>query len=245
MAYYIFIEDNKINGAGQARILNEEIINLEVAESLYNAFVESPDMYIWNGNKVVVDPDYEEKQTQKEQERIALLNMTGADVERAIYKVKGIDFDDILAMVKDNPKIDEKALKIEFKANNFFRGNPYIEQVGSLLGFTSEMLDKFFDTKDYHYLTTCKLTINATPTEATATGTGSYPYGTLVNYKVELEGYKPYIGSVELLEDTELDIKLEKIEEVVDENTTDTTDVPNELDTTSSKSDEADTDMLE
>ena len=123
-------------------------------------------------------------------------------------------------MVKDNPTIDEKALKIEFKANNFFRGNPYIEQVGSVLGFTSEMLDKFFDTKDYHYLTTCKLTINATPTEATVTGNGSYPYGTLVNYKVELEGYKPYIGSVELLEDTELNIKLEKIEDVVDENTT-------------------------
>lgn len=167
--------------------------------------------------------EMEAKQAQKERERLAMLNMTGADVERAIYKVKGIDFDDILAMVKDNPAIDEKALKIEFKANNFFRGNPYIEQVGALLGFTSEMLDKFFEAKDYIYLTTCKLTINATPTEATITGSGSYPYGTLVDYKVELEGYKPYIGSVELLEDTILDIELEKIEEVVDENTTDTT----------------------
>lgn len=165
----------------------------------------------------------EQEKLKQEKERIFLLNMTGADVERAIYKVKGIDFDDILAIVKDNPAIDEKALKIEFKANNFFRGNPYISQVGSLLGFTSEMLDKFFDTKDYHYLTTCKLTINATPIEATITGNGSYPYGALVDYKIELEGYKPYIGSVELLEDTELDVKLENIEEVVDENTTDTT----------------------
>lgn len=171
-----------------------------------------------------------EELQQQERERLAMLNMTGADVERAIYKVKGIDFDDILAMVKDNPSIDEKALKIEFKANNFFRGNPYIEQVGALLGFTSEMLNKFFETKDYIYLTTCKLTINATPTEATIAGNGSYPYGTLVNYKVELEGYKPYIGSVELLKDTELNIELEKIEEVVDENTTDTTtDIPNEV----------------
>ena len=162
----------------------------------------------------------EQEKLKQEKERIALLNMTGADVERAIYKVKGIDFDDILAMVKNNPAIDEKALKIEFKANNFFRGNPYISQVGLLLGFTEDMLDNFFKTKDYHYLTTCKLTINAMPTEATVTGAGSYPYGTLVDYKVELEGYKPYIGSVELLEDTELNIKLEKIEEVVYENTT-------------------------
>lgn len=160
---------------------------------------------------------------KQERERIAMLNMTGADVERAIYKVKGIDFDDILAMVKDNPAIDEKALKIEFKANNFFRGNPYIEQVGALLGFTSKQLDKFFEAKDYIYLTACELTINATPAGAIGTGTVSYPYGTTAHYKVELEGYKPYIGSVELLEDTVLDIELEKIEEVVDENTTDTT----------------------
>ena len=186
--------------------------------------------YVIYDFEIMTVEEMEEKQVQKERERIALLNMTGADVERAIYKVKGIDFDDILAMVKDNPAIDEKALKIEFKANNFFRGNPYIEQVGSLLGFTSEMLDKFFETKDYIYLTTCKLTINATPTEATITGNGSYPYGTIVDYKVELEGYKPYIGSVELLEDTELNIELEKIEEVVDENTTDTTtDISNEV----------------
>ncbi len=171
-----------------------------------------------------------EELQQQERERLAMLNMTGADVERAIYKVKGIDFDDILAMVKDNPAIDEKALKIEFKANNFFRGNPYIEQVGALLGFTSKQLDKFFETKDYIYLTACELTINAVPAEAIGTGTVSYPYGTLVDYKVELEGYKPYIGSVELLEDTVLDIELEKIEEVVDENTTDTTtNVSNEV----------------
>lgn len=191
--------------------------------------------------------EYQQEQVKKEAERIAMLNMTGTDVERAIYKVKGIDFDDILAMVKDNPAIDEKALKIEFKANNFYRGNPYIEQVGALLGFTTEMLDKFFETKDYIYLTACKLTINATPAEATVTGDGSYPYGTLVDYKVELEGYKPYTGSIELLKDTELNIELEKIEEVVDENTTDTTesDVQDELDTTTSKPDEIDTDILE
>lgn len=183
------------------------------------------------GDEVIDNSEeYRQEQAKKEAERIAMLNMTGADVERAIYKVKGIDFDDILAMVKTNPAIDEKALKIEFKANNFFRGNPYIEQVGALLGFTSEMLDKFFETKDYIYLTTCKLIINATPTEATITGNGSYPYGTLVDYKVELEGYKQYIGSIEVLKDTELNIELEKIEEVVDENTTGTTtDIPNEV----------------
>ena len=161
---------------------------------------------------------YTEKEKKKqERERLALLNMTGADVERAIYKVKGIDFDDILEKVKDNPTIDEKALKIEFKANNFFRGNPYIEQVGSLLGCTSKMLDKFFDTKDYHYLTKKTLTINATPSNSVVTINGvettkvEVPYDTDVEYLVELEGYTSYYGSINLIEDKVIDVELKEV----------------------------------
>lgn len=165
-----------------------------------------------------------EELEQQRKEAVAMLMMTGADVERAIYKVKGIDFDDILIMVKDNPLIDEKALNIEFKANNFYRGNPYIEQIGNLLGFTSEMLDKFFETKDYHYLTTCKLDINATPEKATVIGNGSYPYGTTVHYKVECDGYVTVEGDIEMLKDKVVEI-------VLDENTAyaKPTDVSNEV----------------
>lgn len=89
---------------------------------------------------------------KKERERLNLLSLTAADVERAIYKVKGLDFDDILKLVKDNPNIDLKALKIELKANNFYRGNPYVSAIGNLLGFTEEQLDKFFETGDYEEL---------------------------------------------------------------------------------------------
>lgn len=99
--------------------------------------------------------EYEAERAQKEAERIAMLNLTAADVERAIYKAKGIDFDDVIALVEaqalseETPAIDIKALKIELKANNFYRGNPYIDVVGTLLGFTKEQLDEFFDTNDY------------------------------------------------------------------------------------------------
>ena len=91
---------------------------------------------------------------QRERERIAKLYLTGADVERGIYQAKGMDFDDILAFVMANPPegLDVKALKIELKANNFYRGNPYVDAIGTLLGFTKEQLDKFFETKNYIYL---------------------------------------------------------------------------------------------
>lgn len=102
----------------------------------------------------------EEELYEQKQQQIAMLSLTSADVERGIYKAKGMDFDDIIAMVENInnqppvgdeqlPKIDIKALKIELKANNFYRGNPYVDAVGSLLGFTKEQLDQFFMTNDY------------------------------------------------------------------------------------------------
>ncbi len=112
----------------------------------------------------VINPNYEAEQAQKERERLDMLNLTAADVERAIYKAKGMDFDDVVALVEQyneaapmdtesqSAAIDIKALKIELKANNFYRGNPYINAVGTLLGFTSEQLDNFFETNDYSKL---------------------------------------------------------------------------------------------
>lgn len=96
----------------------------------------------------------EEELAEQERARIALLNLTGADVERGIYQAIGMDFDDILVYITElKPEgVDLKALKIELKANHFYRGNPYIDIVGSLLGFTSEQIDKFFETNDPQYL---------------------------------------------------------------------------------------------
>lgn len=89
-----------------------------------------------------------------------MLHLTAADVERAIYKATGMDFDDIINKVSEiqtlgmGTDIDMKALKIELKANDFYRGNPYIDSVGQLLGFTPDMLDDFFATNDYTKLIT-------------------------------------------------------------------------------------------
>ena len=82
------------------------------------------------------------------------IDLPSADVERGIYKATGKDFDDVVAFVTQlQPEgLDIKALKIELKANNFYRGNPYVDAVGSLLGFTKEQLDAFFETGDFIYL---------------------------------------------------------------------------------------------
>lgn len=131
--------------------LDQEFYNLDKIE-------ETEFEYVLDGEEYVLkDEAWEEKQALKERERIAKLYLTGADVERGIYQAKGMDFDDIIALVEQlQPEgLDIKALKIELKANNFYRGNPYVNAVGALLGFTEEQLDKFFETKDY----TCLLPV--------------------------------------------------------------------------------------
>ena len=154
--YYIYIEDEKINGCGTCPSLNSETTNFEVSKTVYENVVKNQEKYIWDGSNIIENPNYEQEQAQKEAQRIAMLNLTGADVERAIYKAKGMDFDDIINFLEaqplseeGEPVVDIKALKIELKANNFYRGNPYINQVGTLLGFTSQQMDEFFETNDY------------------------------------------------------------------------------------------------
>lgn len=146
--YYFHIQNNQIVGKGQARLLNAE--NIEVSQDVYN----ESEKYIYQDGQIILDPEFEAKEAQKERERIAKLNLTGADVERGIYQAKGMDFDDIVAMVTQlQPEgLDIKALKIELKANHFYRGNPYVSAIGGLLGFTIGQLDKFFEFNDYTYL---------------------------------------------------------------------------------------------
>ena len=148
MKYYaIYNTKTEELSKAQCRCLNAECINMEVSKEVY----DNLEKYIYQNGELVLNPNYEAEQEAKEQERIAMLSLTAADVERGIYKATGKDFDDVVALVTElQPEgLDIKALKIELKANNFYRGNPYVDAVGSLLGFTKEQLDAFFETNDY------------------------------------------------------------------------------------------------
>lgn len=99
-----------------------------------------------------------EEVAERERQRLDALTLTPADVERALYKAKGMDFEDLKALIAEQiPTVDIKGLSIEFRAKDFYRGAVangmrLFDVVGQLLNITSEQLDKFFETKDYHYL---------------------------------------------------------------------------------------------
>ena len=65
MKKYIFVQDGKINGYGEAIQLTEGVQNIEVSEDVYNEFIQEPLKYIYADGKIVENPNYEnEKQRE-------------------------------------------------------------------------------------------------------------------------------------------------------------------------------------
>ena len=151
MTYYVYIENEKINGYGQCKCLNEDVLNIEVDEEIYNNI----EKYIYQDGEIILDLDYEEKQAQAERERIGKLSLTKREVFLGLYQAKQITPDMIKAQITD------PAVLIEFEyANDYYRGNPLIDVIGNTLGITSEQLDKFFETNDYTTLLTSEGEVN-------------------------------------------------------------------------------------
>jgi hypothetical protein len=150
--YYAFIENNKINGVGECRQLTEGVTNFEITEEIYNDI----DRYMWDvdNQEVIINPNYEEEQRQKERQRLDALTLTPADVERALYRAKGMDFEDLKALIAQQiPTIDIKGLAIEFRAKDFYRGAVasgvrLFDVVGQLLGYMPTDMDYLFEHKE-------------------------------------------------------------------------------------------------
>lgn len=64
MTYYIFLENEKLNGAGQCPVINEDVENIEVSEDVYNAYCETPEKYIYSDGGIIENPNYGEEQKQ-------------------------------------------------------------------------------------------------------------------------------------------------------------------------------------
>lgn len=94
----------------------------------------------------------------KERQRLDALTLTPADVERALYKEKQMDFEDLKALIAQQlPMVDIKGLSIEFRAKDFYRGAVangmrLFDVVGHLLGYTPEDMDYLFEHKELPHI---------------------------------------------------------------------------------------------
>ena len=92
---------------------------------------------------LVLNPDYEREEQEKERQRLDMLSLTKREVFLALYRAKGITPDMVRGSITD-----EEAL-IEFDyAERFYRGNPLIDKIGIMLGYSIEDLDYLFEYKE-------------------------------------------------------------------------------------------------
>lgn len=136
MEYYAHINttDNSI-GIGQCPVSGDNIVCIEITEEVYNNI----DHYKYENGEVILNPNYEEEQAQKEKERVAMLHMTPLDFLKAIIKM-GISYDTIKGIMEANPEVD-----MEMKyCQNVYRGHPMINQFATQFGVSQEQLDYIF-----------------------------------------------------------------------------------------------------
>lgn len=116
--------------------------------------IETQDEYVLDGEEYVLkDEAWEQKQAQKERERIAMLSLTRGDVFRGLLMAKQVTRTQIRAMIENNETLsilEKEMALIDFdEALNFYRGNPLIDTLGMTLGITTKQLDEFFETGDW------------------------------------------------------------------------------------------------
>ena len=139
--YYAHIKDNKLTDISQCKYIGEEWINLEVSQDIF----DNSEKYIYSNGEIILNPDYEAEQVEKERQRLNLLNLTKADVLLALYQDKGITPEDIKTMLKDNTAA---LIKFDY-ASSYYRGDEVVNSLGLALGYTSEDMDYLFENKAF------------------------------------------------------------------------------------------------
>lgn len=140
-----------------AKIINEQTGLCEVGLGTNTGFYKSIGMTGLDVQQSDIDGNWylvekcpmksDEEKAREERERVNLLSMTKREMFLGLYQAKGITPEDLKAQITD------PATLIEFEyANDYYRGNPLIDVIGTQLGFTTEQLDRFFETKDYKEL---------------------------------------------------------------------------------------------
>ena len=185
------------------------------------AILEVPQGYIAiAGKPLMSEEDYNKEINQAELNRLNMLSMTRGDVFEALILAKGLTKPQIRAMI-ENAELDNitKALYLNRfdEALEFYRGHPVFDLLGDSLDITSGMLNNFFKTKDYHYLSKYTLEVHPTPSEAIVTINGeitnkiTLPYNTEVEYTVSLDNYVTQTGKLNLAENKVLTVELQPV----------------------------------
>lgn len=103
MNYYAFIINGKIDGKGQCPCSAEGLTCVEITEETYNNI----ERYIWNGESVILNPNYEQEQLIKQKQ---------ARIQEIKEKLDELDLKSIRAIRAGET---DRVLSIETEAQNY------------------------------------------------------------------------------------------------------------------------------
>ena len=146
---------------------------MEIKEILEKPYSSEQEMDFYIRNTQVLDYEIREteeelqawgldaeEEAEKEQERIAQLQLTRGDVFRALLLAKGVTRTMLRSIIEAMPVetpeqiIAKEMALIDFdEALDYYRGVALIDTVGAQLGISAEQMTNFFKTNDYHELT--------------------------------------------------------------------------------------------
>ena len=133
--YYAIIIDNELYTVSEATFKGENVQNIEITEEVFNNI----DHYIWNGSEIVLNPNYEEEQAEKERERVGNLQVTKRVFALALQQL-GITYSQLKELIASNEQAQlEWDLCVELQ-----RKNPLLDVMAAQLGVSSETLDMIF-----------------------------------------------------------------------------------------------------
>lgn len=170
--YFAHINNDILIDISQSKYNNMD--NIEVPKELFDAYVEEPEKYVWSGEGIVINPNYEQEQADKERARIDSLTVTKADFFDATIQAFGLNdtaVETIINQVLSSGNYDEKTKMIalnHFKnAKDFYRNHELFKVLSDTeikvsdtisITITSTQFDNYFinankpDTKTTAYL---------------------------------------------------------------------------------------------
>lgn len=124
-----------------------------------NELIHHPNKVIVQRGVIVLNPDYEEEEAQKERTRLDNLTRTRAEVWRALIQARMFTKAQVKEIIEALPeeteeqKMAKEIARIDVDdVEDFHRNHALVNLVAEYLEITSENLDLYFDTGDYHYL---------------------------------------------------------------------------------------------
>ena len=136
MKYYLIHENQIYIAENQEALRRYYTEDIKILPDDYNS-----EKYIVVDGELILNPDYEKEQEEKEKERVKMLSCTKRDFALMLQEI-GITYTQLKELIAQN---EQAQLEWDL-CEKLYRFNPLLDVMAAQLGITSLQLDMIFKT---------------------------------------------------------------------------------------------------